>query len=445
MLLFPYRYQTTMIAFSLLLGLSASPQEIAPAPPTPFDRVVELALDAEDYSLEGRGPVEWVEYEAEFSGNLHLWTNSEHDLLLRVQDEMGVKLAEDEDSGGGATPYLKLEIEQGEVFWVGVACGDAGVTGAARLHLCAAPEEDAIHQAAERGRTALLEAKEKAEEGDLQAAQRMVSGAIDVLLDLEGAPSSDEAIQILGDLGWAGYRAGDPALLRRTWSLALAHRQRVFPPDHRANLDLKFALANRLDELGEFTGARALVESVLESRNRTLPPDHPDVLAAQQTLGVTIRKMGDIPGARRLFETVVRARERTLPADHPALLMARLNLATTVREMGDIQGARSLIEGVIRAYEETLPADHPNLLLARSKLAVAMAQSGDYFGARALFEAVLQVGEASLPADHPDLLGVRLLLAVTMDEMGDVPGACEIFAAVVTSHERVLPPTILKS
>jgi hypothetical protein len=75
----------------LLHLLIAVPLVLAQDPPlSPFDEVHELELGAEDEALvEGHGPAQIVEYEIEFDGTLHVWTHSELDLFLRVEDGEG--------------------------------------------------------------------------------------------------------------------------------------------------------------------------------------------------------------------------------------------------------------------------------------------------------------------------------------------------------------------
>jgi hypothetical protein len=114
-------------------------QETTPIAPSPFDEVHELELSEEDEALvEARGPAQLVELEVEFEGTLHIWTTSELDLFLRVEDaDDSELLAEDGNSGGGVTPYLRLEVSEGDVVAVIVA-GLEGALGSAALHLIAA-------------------------------------------------------------------------------------------------------------------------------------------------------------------------------------------------------------------------------------------------------------------------------------------------------------------
>ena len=70
----------------LLATLAVSlPQEDGSVSASPFDRVHELELSADDPPLiDGRCPALVVELEVEFSGTLHLWTRPELNLYLRM-------------------------------------------------------------------------------------------------------------------------------------------------------------------------------------------------------------------------------------------------------------------------------------------------------------------------------------------------------------------------
>jgi hypothetical protein len=83
--------------------------------------------------IEGRGPTVVVEYEVEFDGTLHVWTESELDIFLQVDDATEARpLVADDNSGGGTTPYLKLDVEKGDWLMV-LAAGGPGDTGALTL------------------------------------------------------------------------------------------------------------------------------------------------------------------------------------------------------------------------------------------------------------------------------------------------------------------------
>jgi len=425
---------TLLTTLSFLLA-----QDSEPIPPTPFDRVIELEITAADEpAIEGHGPTGFAEYEVEFDGTLHVWTTSELDLFLQVDDAAEARtLASDDNSGGGTTPYVSLDVARGDWLVVLVA-GDPRATGPLSLHLIATPRSEAGRLAEIAAQDALREQARLVSKGRRAEAREVMAKALPKVMNSTGLDHPD-LLAARNNLAVSMEAMGDLAGARALYESVLAAYERTLPADHPDLLTARLNLANSMYALGDLAGARALYESVLAARERILPADHPELLRARGNLANSMYAMGDLAGARALYESVLAARERTLPADHPNLLAARLNLAVSMQATGDLAGARALHESVLAAYERTLPADHPDLLAARNNLAVSMEAMGDLAGARALYESVLAARERTLPADHPDLLTARLNLANSMYAMGDLAGARALHESVLAGYERILP------
>jgi len=437
-----------MLPASLACLALAFAQEAEPVPGTPFDRVIELEITASDEpAIEGHGPTAFAEYEVEFDGTLHIWTSSELDLFLRVDDADEARpLASDDDSGGGTTPYLELEVGKGDWLVVLIA-SDPGATGPFTLHLIATPESEAGRLAKAAALNALRESARLVAEGRRADARDVMAMALADVTDTTG-PDHPDLLIARANLGVSMRQMGDLAGARALFESVLSGYERSLPEDHPDLLRARGHLAVSMHEMGDLAGARAIQEAVLAGYERILPEDHPDLLAAQNNLATSMHKLGDLAGARALREAVLAGSERSLPVDHPNLLLARTSLANSMHEMGDLAGARALHEAVLAANERILPADHPALLAVRGNLANSMSQMGDLAGARALYEAVLAGYERSLPEDHPDLLIARLALAISMSQMGDLDGARALREAVLAGYERSLPedhPDLLRA
>ncbi|MFT5051053.1 MAG: hypothetical protein ACI8QZ_002460, partial [Chlamydiales bacterium] len=427
---------TLLAAIPLLLA-----QESEPVPPTPFDRVIELKIaEHDEIAIEGHGGTVVAEYEALFDGTLHVWAMSELDLFLQVDDADEARtLASDDNSGGGTTPYLSLDVERGA--WLAIlVSGVPGSTGPLSLHLAAAPETEATRAAATAGREAMGEARRLIRGGDRTSARDLVESVLAEIVDTADAATSEAIHDVLFDFGVLAYSETQSLReSREAWERAARHRERTLPEDHPSLLGARGNLANSMHAMGDMAGARALRESVVAGYERSLPEDHPDLLRARGNLAGSMNEMGDLAGARALDESVLAGYERSLPEDHPRLLRARGNLAGSMSHMGDLAGARALDESVLAGYERSLPEDHPELLLARGNLASSMHEMGDLAGGRALYESVVAGYERSLPEDHPELLHAQGNLAGSMHEMGDLAGARALRESVVAGSERTLP------
>jgi len=457
-------------------------QNLEPIPPTPYDLVVELVITAGSEQVEGFGPGTFYEYEVEFNGTLHIWTRSQMDLALRVDDVNEGTSLEDDNSGGGDVPYLRLQVEEGDYFAVLVASKGADHLGALELCMIAAPENETTRAAAALVRTALTqEAARFARDGDPAPARKVIATVLAQIEGIASAATSQVLTDLLQNAGQIAHYSGDLTRARAIDESALAGYERTLPDSHPDLLRARGALANSMQEMGDLAGARALQESVLAGFETTLPEDHvdlfaarlnlsaslqqlgdlagaralhesiltgyattlsedhPDVLLVRTHLALSMEKMGDLAGARALKETVLAGYERALPEDHPDLLVARLNLAGSMKRMGDLAGARALFESVLAAYEKTLPRGHPRLLAAQGNLALSMEAMGDLAGARAAMESLVAAFEEARPVGHPDLLLVRMNLARSMEKMGDLAAARALLESVVAEYEKMLP------
>jgi len=470
-----------MLSPLLACLLFAFDTDDAPVPPTPFDRVLELEITEHDEpAIEGHGPTAVAEYEVEFDGVLHVWTSSKLDLFLRVDDAADARLlATDDNSGGGTTPYLSINVQNGDWLIILIAGAPESV-GALKLHLVAAPGSDAVRAATTAAREALRDATRLVSNDQRDLARELMAGALPQVSITAGLTDPDllfareELAALMGQLGdipnaraleelvLAGFERalpndhpnvlatrinlansligmGDLAGARKLQQSALDGYERTMPGDHPDLLGARMNLASTMRQMGEFASAFALGESALAGYERTRPEDHRDRLLALQGLGNTAAQMGDIDGARALLESALAGYERSYPEDHAELLAARLNLADSMVSTGDLAGARAIEESAVAGFERIYPADHPNLLMARNNLAATMSRMGDHAGARALEESVLAGYERTLPEDHPDLLRARLNLASSMAAMGDLTGAHLLRESALAGYERSLP------
>jgi len=428
-----------MLPASLACLILVFAQEAESIATSPFDRVIELEITERDEpAIEGRGPTAFAEYDVQFGGKLHVWATSELDLILRLDDAAEARtLASDDNSGGGTTPYLSLDVEPGDWLVVLVA-GDPGATGPLTLHLIATPESEAGRLAETAARNALRESRRLVSDGKRAAAREVMAEAMPEVVSTTG-PDQRDLIVAREDLAVSMHQMGDSAGARTLFELVLAGFEHHLPADHSDVLAARANLAVSMDASGDVAEARALRESVLAAYERLLPEDHPDLLRARGNLAGSIQDMGDLDGARALYESALAGYERTRSADDPDLLSARGSVAFLMSEMGDLAGAHALRESVVAGCERALPEDHPDLLHARGNLAASMSQVGDLAGARALRESVLAGFRRILPEGHPDVLSARGSLAGSMSLMGELGGARALRESVLVGYERILP------
>ncbi len=143
----------------------AVPDSFRVSPADPLHRLAELEVGPEGVTIE------WV---ADFAGTLHVRAESGTvDPKLRVQAG-GRETIEDDDSGGGSTAYVELEVEAG----TGVAIqARANTVGSALVHWVASPETTATLATAEAVRELLAEIETAQGEAEEQAARGLGADA----------------------------------------------------------------------------------------------------------------------------------------------------------------------------------------------------------------------------------------------------------------------------
>ncbi len=423
----------------------------------------ETTLGPEDSILEGIGPSKTFRYELEADDSvLFIWAASDQaDLLLWAEfggptsvgksdskpsgaatlfaSKPRVESFTDDDSGGGTTPFLRLERMGGGTLTIQVAAKPPHTDSPLTVHFFEARETAGTRTAAAAGEAAIEESKRLGSAGDLDSARSTLSEALTAMLGTEGRPSSAAIEQTAWNIGYSTYGLSDQHATNTAWAFAHDFRSRTLPEDHPDLQAARLNLALTIRALGDLHGARALEEQALAVLSRTLPEDHPNLQRARGNLAMTMFDLGDLPGARSLFEQVLSVRSRTLPEDHPDLQAAREHLAATMWALGDLPGARALQQQVLAIRSRTLPEDHLDLQAARGNLAMTMYDLGDLPGARALQQQVLAVRSRTQPEDHPDLQAARGNLALTMYDLGDLPGARALQEQVLAVLSRTLP------
>ncbi len=433
-------------ALSARVVLALAPvqvHDLEPTRPSPFDRVIALEIDASDALLEGRGLAEFVEYVPEFDGRLHVWTTvegtTELDLCLRIERADSSPVREDDNSGGGSTPYSSFEVERGRTLLIVSAASQPGRVGRFSLHLVAAPETDDTRAAAEQAQSTVALLREQVAAGELDVARSMARDAIGALGTVAGGEHSERVSRALWTLGMEAYGIDDQRQAVDAWTRVLRHRSRTHAPDHRELQGTRGNVAAMLEALGDFQTAKVLGQEVLDAFVRTRPPDDVNIQMARRNLALTLMRLGEIDQALAMQEQVLEVLQRTLPDDHEELTMARGSLATALMTRGEYTRARSLAEKVEAVHARTLPEDHPLLQRSRANLAMTLQALGDYPRARALGERVLEVLSKAYPEDHLDLQAVRGNLAVTLRALGETEGVRALEEQVLAVLSRSLP------
>lgn len=183
------------------------------------NHVAVIELDEDSPVLAGIGLSREITYEAHFEGTLYLSVMADAgvDPFLRVEDQEGKVIAQDDDLGGGKHAFVKLDVKGGETFVIRMAV--KGITPAlVRFKLFEAEEAEATRGAAKDGGSALGDVARLRQAGELEEARERLKAAVAALLAVPGAEGSDAIERVLADAGFeAQNRLGAVGVAEDSW------------------------------------------------------------------------------------------------------------------------------------------------------------------------------------------------------------------------------------
>jgi tetratricopeptide (TPR) repeat protein len=166
-------------------------------------------------------------------------------------------------------------------------------------------------------------------------------------------------------------------------------------------------LALVLKDLGDYTGAKGLLEKAMVSAEKNFGKDHPTTAVCYSNLALVLKALGDYTGAKGLLEKAMVSDEKNFGKDHPTTAVRYSNLATVLQDLGDYTGAKGLLEKAMVSDEENFGKDHPPTARSYSNLALVLQDLGDYTGAKGLLEKAMEIFEGRLGNQHPNTIVVK--------------------------------------
>ncbi|MDX2284354.1 MAG: tetratricopeptide repeat protein [Bacteroidia bacterium] len=228
----------------------------------------------------------------------------------------------------------------------------------------------------------------------------------------------------LGQYADAGYHARKALELAETSG------------DEAVIAEMQNNLATVLQDLGDYVGAKALLEKALASDEHNFGELHPITAVRYSNLAVVLQALGDYAGAKALLEKALASDERTFGALHPSTAVRYSNLATVLQDLGEYAGAKALLEKALASDEHNFGELHPNTAIRYSNLATVFQDLGDYAGARVLLEKAVASAERNFGELHP-ITAVRYSnLALVLQDLGEYAGAKALLEKALASEER---------
>ncbi len=236
-------------------------------------------------------------------------------------------------------------------------------------------------------------------------------------------------LQALGDY------AGAKGLLEK----ALASDEKNFGPGHPTTAVSYSNLAMVLEALGDYAGAKELLEKTIISAEKNYGEEHPQTAIYYSNLALVLKDLGDYAGAKGLLEKALASDEKNFGPGHPTTAVSYSNLATVLKDLGDYAGAKGLLEKALASDEKNFGPGHPTTAVSYSNLALVLQALGDYAGAKGLLEKALASDEKNFGPGHPTTAVRYSNLALVLKDLGDYAGALSLAYKALKIFKKVLP------
>ena len=335
--------------------------------------------------------------------------------------------------------------------------------------------------ALDRAGTSLLLAAVRREQGDFEAAERLLAEAA-AARERFGGDDSLAFAECLAEWGWLDQLRGDldaaekhlsraVAIQRRAGAdgeLALAaslsslatvevgrerperarlwvqesraiHHRRLGDDHPRTATDLT-NLAGLFFRQGRYEEAGGAIREALTLRRRLLGPGHPEVAEALVSLSAVEEKRGDLKAAEaRVREALAIFRAPGL-LNHPSLPAALLNLAAILAKRREFVEAEALLAEAIAAYTRQEGDKSPGIATCWNNLAKIRKDSGDFRGAEALFRRALARWREAFGEEHPKVALAKNGLAGSLQAEGRFREAEAEYRAALALRRKLLGP-----
>ncbi len=194
-------------------------------------------------------------------------------------------------------------------------------------------------------------------------------------------------------------------------------------------------LALALQDLGDYEGARILLEKALISAETNFGEKHPNMAAIYSNLALALQDLGDYEGAKKLLEKATISAETNFGKKHPNTARNYSNLALVLKDLGDYEGAKILLEKTLISYLTNFGDKHPTTAVSYSNLATVLQNLGDYEGAKKLLEKAIISAETNFGEKHPTTAVRYSNLATVLKDLGDYEGAKKLLEKATISDE----------
>ncbi|MEV0188038.1 tetratricopeptide repeat protein [Kitasatospora purpeofusca] len=193
--------------------------------------------------------------------------------------------------------------------------------------------------------------------------------------------------------------------------IALGHN-RVYADNVAPALRERQVAAEQQALKGDWAGAAASLQGVMEEQTRLLGAEHEDTLRCRRAHAHCVGGAGDPAEAARLLRPLPATHARLLGRDHPETLHTRQFLAVNLGEAGHRTEAIAVLRVLLADRSRLLGSEHEDTLRTRHMLARNLALTGAEEEATALLRQLVAERDRVLGTQHPHTVRARKELAV---------------------------------
>ena len=197
-------------------------------------------------------------------------------------------------------------------------------------------------------------------------------------------------------------------------------------------------LAISYSNLGDYSKALELHNTVYTARKEILGENHPDTLTALANLATSYSHIGNYNKALELTNIVYNALKQIFGETHPKTINALENIANIYNNLGFYNKALKLENTVYDARKDFFGENYPDTIDTLSDLAVYYNALGDYNKSLELQIRVYNARKEILGENHPDVLRTLTNLAYSYSNLGDYKRAVELGRRAYSSIRIIL-------
>jgi pentatricopeptide repeat protein len=226
--------------------------------------------------------------------------------------------------------------------------------------------------------------------------------------ELSANPATGDEAALLVVVGSFDLARGEIDSAERSGRRALDYCMSTLGADHDFTRRAKGLVGQVLFYRGDYGGARAIFEPLVEAAARDRAPGDVYRLGGQLSLAAVLNAQGELGAARVIAEKAVEESTSVNGLEHQWTLSAKTILAQIMTALGDNARAVALVNGVLAARRRQAAEGDPDILFEEFSLIAAQGIAADLREAEPVLNKAVEVFTREFGAENTVTLQARL-------------------------------------